>query len=212
MRVLLVEDDRALNDTITKYLSKEGYRVTQCFDALCAKEKIEKNDYDLLLLDVKIPYQDGFSLLEKEKFSIPTIFITSLNSIEDIERGFNAGAVEYIKKPFYLKELRLRIESLFKRTTKEIKIAEGLFYEPDKLLVQRGDQTLHIKPKEAQLLEVFLEAPGKIYDKSELLDRLYPDEVNSEGALRAQIKNLRKIIGKERIETIKDVGYRFVSG
>lgn len=210
MKVLLVEDDRALNDTITKYLTKEGYEVTQCYDALCAKEKIEGDSFDLILLDVKIPYQDGFSLLEERKISTPTIFITSLNSIEDIERGFKAGAVEYVKKPFYLKELKLRIESLFKHRKRPVTIGKTLRYDPDRLVVERGSERVHIKPKEAQLLEIFLEAPGTIIDKSELLERLYPDDPQSEGALRAQIKNLRKIIGKERIETIKEIGYRFV--
>ncbi len=80
-------------------------------------------------------------------------------------------------------------------------------YDPDKLLIITNDATLHIKPKEAELLELFLKAPNTIIDKKELLDRLNL----TEGALRAQIKNLRKIIGKDRIETIKDVGYRFVS-
>ncbi len=72
MRVLLVEDDRALNDTIAKYLTKEGFSVTQCFDALCAQEKI-KEHFDLVLLDVKIPYQDGFSLLEEHTYLLQSL-------------------------------------------------------------------------------------------------------------------------------------------
>ena len=210
MRVLLVEDDRALNDTITKYLTKEGYNVTQCFDALCAKEKISQHSYDLLLLDVKIPYQDGFSLLETNQNFPPTIFITSLNGIEDIQRGFDAGAVEYIKKPFYLKELKLRIEALFKPKERLVDIDEDLRYDPDKLIIYKKGEAIHIKPKEAQLLEIFLKSPNTILAKEELLERLYPQEPR-EGALRAQIKNLRKVVGKDRIETIKEVGYRFVS-
>ncbi|MRI58118.1 MAG: two-component system response regulator [Epsilonproteobacteria bacterium] len=210
MRVLIVEDDTELNETITKYLTKEGFTITQCFDALCAKEQLRNHTFDLLLLDVKIPYQDGFRFLEENDIDTPTIYITSLNSIEDIERGFKAGAVEYIKKPFYLKELKLRIDSLFKNKKGPIPIGPDLAYDPDRLIIHTKGQELHIKPKEAQLLEIFLEAPGKIVDKLELLHRLYPHEPNSEGALRAQIKNLRKIIGKERIQTIKEVGYRFV--
>ncbi|NPA03633.1 MAG: response regulator transcription factor [Epsilonproteobacteria bacterium] len=206
MKVLVVEDDRELNHTIAKYLTKEGFEVEQCFDTLCAKDKLEKSRFDLLLLDVKLPYEDGFSFLENNP-APPTIFITSLNSIEDITRGFNAGAIEYIKKPFYLKELKLRIESLFnKNPLEEVKIGE-ITYFPKKLMLKRDNTLFYLKPKEAQLLELLISSPNTIIPKEELLERL---EV-SEGALRAHVKNLRKLVGKTQIETIKGVGYRFVS-
>ena len=207
MRVLLVEDDQELNATIAKYLRKEGFEVASCFETSCALEKIEQENFDLLLLDVKVPGENGFEFLERHSITIPTIYITSLNSVEDIARGFHAGAIEYIKKPFALKELKIRIDALFKREEHLIKITQDLAFDPQKgaLIINRHHHFL--PPKEAQILQLLLERKNSIVSTEELL------EISStKDALRTYIKNLRKVLPHGSIETIKEVGYRFVSG
>ncbi len=205
MNVLIVEDDKELNDTIAKYLKTKGYNVFQCFDTSCAKKRLDENGMDMLVLDVKLPRQSGFEFLEKNSVDIPTIYITSLNSIEDIKRGFESGAADYIKKPFHLKELLLRIEALSKKRP-GIKIFEECRFIPSSRVIEKGSEKIYISPTEASLLELLLKRRGEIVTLEELLE-IVPSKVS----LRTYIKKLRKLLTKESIETIKEVGYRFVS-
>ena len=203
MRVLLIEDDLSLNQTIAKYLSKEGYEVLSCYDTEYAKKMLGQQKFDLLLLDVKLPGESGFEFLEH--FDLPpTIFITSLSSVEDVTRGFKAGAIEYIKKPFYLKELKLRIEALLKRVDKPIECGDFKLY-PQKSQLTIDGHNHHLTPKECELLLYFIQYKNRLIPKERILYDLELTDL----ALRTHIKNLRKIVG-DKITTIKGEGYHFV--
>jgi DNA-binding response OmpR family regulator len=219
-KLLLLEDDMVLNETVSDYLQTLHYEVVALYDGEEALSKIYEECFDLLILDVNVPGIDGFELLKEVRsmeVSTPAIYITSLNSMDDLEVGFEAGCDDYIRKPFALKELALRVETLLKRefyhTNEErITIDDQIDYDPinDQLLINGEKVTLH--NKEAKLLQLFLQHQDVTLSHQQIYDRLWEyDEKVSESALRTYIKNLRKLIGKDRIVSIKKLGYRFTT-
>ena len=212
MKILIVEDDFDLNETISEFLSN-FYEVKSIFDSQEALKEIYENEYDLIILDVKLPSIDGFTLAKEiRKFkSTPIIFLTSLDSEKDVEKGFLSGGDDYIKKPFSLKELKYRIDAILKRVYggKIIKIDEYEF-NLDTLTLKKDNQEIYLKPKEAKLLKLFIQNRGKILTKNEIFDYLYNFEEPNEASLRTFINRLRNLLGKEKIKTIKGLGYKFV--
>jgi len=218
-KIFLLEDDTNLSETITEFLEDEGFEVDTVFDSEEAEEKLYENSYDLLLLDVNIPGKNGFEILkEARKLGIdtPAIFITSLNSIEDLEAGYESGADDYIRKPFALKELLLRITTLLKRSfshknSQRIEISQNIEYDTIGNTLYIDEKPVSLQPKELSLLKLFLSHPNEVIAHETIYDRLWGyDETPSESALRTYIKNLRKVIGKEKIVSIKRYGYKYL--
>jgi len=216
--LLLLEDDLQLSDTIKQFLTYHGYDVYAAYDGLSAQELVYEKHIDLMLLDIRVPHQNGFDFLQTLRANdvqTPAVFITSLNSVEDVTRGFDSGCDDYIRKPFALKELLVRIESLLKRrySTHENKIAlaDGFVFDIKEHLLTKENQRVALKTKEAKLLALFLECPNELLGYEKIFERLWTyDEEPSAGSLRAYVKTVRTFLGKENIETIKNGGYRFV--
>ncbi|WP_353663191.1 response regulator transcription factor [Hydrogenimonas sp. SS33] len=218
-RIFLLEDDTNLSDTIVDFLEEEGFEVDTAFDGEEAEEKLYENRYDILLLDVNVPGIDGFELLKSARergVGTPAIFITSLNAIENLEQGYESGADDYIRKPFALKELLLRITTLLKRNfshreNPKVPVAEGIAFDTVGNTLYVGDEPVNLQPKELALLKLFLSRPNEVIAHETIYDTLWGyDEEPSESALRTYIKNLRKIIGKDRIVSIKRYGYKYL--
>ena len=217
--ILLLEDDIQLSDTVKQFLEIKGYNVHVAYDGYQAEEIAYEKHIDLMLLDVKVPLMNGFDVLKNvraEGNETPTIFITSLNSVEDVEKGFSVGCDDYIRKPFSLKELLVRIESLLKRTfgihSDKILLEEGLFFDTKELILIKDEKKIPLKTKEYTLLSLFLKHPNELINYETINKALWAyDELPSSGSLRTYIKRIRAVIGKEKIETIKNVGYRFVT-
>ena len=217
--LLLLEDDLQLNETVKQFLERKGYKVYCAYDGLQAEEIAYEKHIDLMLLDVKVPQLNGFDFLKglrEAKKEMPAIFITSLNSVDDVERGFEVGCDDYIRKPFALKELLIRIEALLKRTFEthqsEIVISEGLVFDHKELRLLRNGEVVALKTKELKLLSLFLQHPNELLPYDVIYEALWEyGESPSSGSLRTYIKRLRAKIGKEHIETIKNIGYRFVT-
>jgi len=216
-RVLLVEDDINLSETIKEYLEDEGFEVDSVYTIEEALDKVYEKSYDILLLDVMVPGGSGFELLKKirEKSDTPAIFITALDSVDDLEEGYNSGCDDYIRKPFALKELKLRIETLLKRElqTKEnqIPIDEKSYFDlrTNELVVE--GKPINLNQKELRLLKLFLKHPNEPLSHERIYQSLWDyEETPSDMALRTYIKNLRKHLGKEKIESIKRYGYKFI--
>jgi len=218
--LLLLEDDQNLSETICDYLGEQGYAVTPVYDSEAAEEKLYERRYDVLLLDVNVPGFDGFELLKKareEGVDTPAIYITARQSVEDLEEGFRSGGDDYLRKPFALKELLIRIQTLiergfYHRYSERIPVSEIWSYDPgSRSLV--GEKKEHILGgKEAKLLELFLQHPGELLSHEQIYRTLWTyDENPSDNALRTYVKNLRKLIGKERILSIKKQGYRYIA-
>ena len=218
-RVLLLEDDVILNETITEFLEDNGYEVVSVDDGYDAMDKAYEDSFDILLLDVKVPSISGFDLLNELRskgVKTPAIFITSLNSIDDLTKGYDSGCDDYIKKPFVLKELLIRVEALIKRDffhTKNnfIQIDENIKYDIDANALYVNDKEISLNKKESKLLKLFLQNSNQVLSHERIYDTLWSfDESYSESALRTYIKNLRKIVGKEKIVSLKKQGYKFI--
>ncbi len=219
-KILLLEDDSNLNETVTEFLEEKGYDVMSVYDGYEAQEKLYESKYDLLLLDVNTPGINGFDLLKEAREGdvvAPAIFITSLDSVEDLEKGFDSGCDDYIRKPFALKELHIRIDTLLKRgfyhESKEfIEISKNIAYNIKNNELVIDDVTVSLGHKESMLLKLFMKNEDEIIVHERIYKHLWDfDEEPSDTALRTYIKNLRKIIGKERIVSIKKQGYKFTA-
>lgn len=217
--ILLLEDDQQLSDTVKQFLTYQGYEVHCAYDGLQAQEIAYEKHIDLMLLDVKVPHLSGFDFLKEvrsEGVAIPAIFITSLNAVEDVEKGFTVGCDDYIRKPFALKELLVRVESLLKRSfgtrEEQVDLGEGLRFDIKELILMKDKEKVPLKTKELKLLSLFLQHSNTLLAYEKINETLWEyDEEPSSGSLRTYIKTLRATLGKEKIETIKNVGYRFVS-
>lgn len=218
-KLLLLEDDVNLNDTINEFLEENGFEVQSVYDGEEANEKIYENRYDLFLLDVNVPGISGFELLKNLRQNgdkTPAIYLTSLNSVDDLSIGYESGCDDYIRKPFALQELLLRIQTILKREffhekSNTIEIDSHLLYDVGSNELQKNGQSVRLQNKEAILLKLFLQKRGEIISHETILDTLWGyDEVSSDDALRTYIKNLRKIIGKEYIISVKKLGYKFI--
>jgi DNA-binding response OmpR family regulator len=219
--LLLLEDDENLSETVRDYLEEHGYEVTSVYDGEEAEEKLYERSYDLLLLDVNVPGFDGFELLKKareEGIETPAIYLTARRSVEDLERGFRSGADDYLRKPFELRELLIRVETLIERAfyhrhSERIPVSREWSYDPRaRSLTGPDGREERLGGKEATLLELFLRHPGEVLSHEKIYRTLWSyEEEPSDNALRTYVKNLRKLIGKERILSIKKQGYRYVA-
>ena len=217
-RILLLEDDLQLNATVKQFLEMRDYEVIAVFDAHEARDRLYEQTVDLMLLDIKVPHQSGLELLSElraEGDETPAIFVTSLSGVEDVEQGFARGCDDYIRKPFALKELSVRIESLLRRTyrstSETIDLGEGMFFDTSAQRLMRSDQTVPLKTKELKLLSLFLRHTDELLEYERIYRALWNyDEEPNPASLRTYVNTLRAELGKARIETIKNTGYRFV--
>lgn len=217
-RVLLLEDDLTLNETIIDFLEESGFDVDAIYDGEEANARIFESTYDIFLLDVNVPFLNGFELLKSCRESgikTPAIFITSLNSIDSFERGFESGCDDYIRKPFELKELLIRIQTILKReyfhiNESKINIYDDFYFDTDNSILYQNDEEKKLKLKEMKLLKLFLKHQNELISHEVIYDYLWDyEEEPSETSLRTYMKNLRKVLGKDRIISVKKLGYRF---
>ena len=219
MTIFLMEDDLMLNEIIEEHLLAQNYDVTVAFTGDEAEELLYAQNFDLLLLDVNVPGVNGFELLKdlrERQINTPAIFITSLDMVNDIEKGFTAGCDDYMKKPFELKELDLRINNikrLFNLNSDEL-LDENTHISIDKknLLIKIEDQAIHIALKELDVLEYLMKHKNNPVSVEELGSNVWSYEDSPSAAtIRTYIKNLRKILGEGYISNIRGIGYRFNS-
>ncbi len=218
INILLLEDDVQLSDTIKQFLEHSGYRVYPTYDAFGAKDTLYEKSIDLMLLDVKVPNQSGFDFLKEQRESgdtTPAIFITSLNAVDDVTQGFDAGCDDYIRKPFALKELLVRIESLIKRRfgakDNRVELGNGYAFDLKGMFLEKEGEMISLMAKERKLLVLFLKYPNELITYERIYEALWDfGETPSQGSLRSYVNTLRNILGKDQIETIKQIGYRYV--
>ncbi|MAD43125.1 MAG: DNA-binding response regulator [Arcobacter sp.] len=217
MKILLMEDDLILNEIITEHLEEHNYEIVSVFDGEEAQDKIYSQTFDLLLLDVNVPNLSGFDLLKDirlKEIKTAAIFITSANMLEDIEEGFKSGCDDYIKKPFELKELDLRINNIKRlhniSPSTNIELSANLSLDIEKLCIRKKEEDIHITQKECDVLLYLIKNKNKNVSIDELSLNVWAYEDSPiASTIRTYIKNLRKILGEEYILNTRGVGYRF---
>lgn len=220
MRILLVEDDRYIAEMLATTLADQNYHVDLATDGIIAWQKTQSSSYDLIILDVGLPQLDGISLCKKlrsHQITTPILLLTACDQREDKVKGFEAGADDYVVKPFDMQELTARIKAMLRRhqqTPSAILEWENLRLNTDTCEVTYQDKVLNLTPKEYGLLELFLQHHQRVFSLDNILDQLWTyEDPPSENTVRAHIKGLRqklKIAGApgDLIETVYGLGYR----
>jgi len=217
MKILLLEDDKILSEIIEEHLVNSSYVVKVCESGYEAEELAYEKSYDLFLFDVNVPEINGFALLKsirKRGIRTPAIFITSLSTSTDMKEGFNSGADDYIKKPFEIQELLLRINNI-KRiynidSTQTVMLGEHISFDMLTNTVTNANNIYSLTKKEARILQYLYTHSYKNISTEELITNVWEyDNMPSEATIRTYIKNIRKYIGEEQIVTVKSIGYRF---
>ncbi|MGA1931732.1 response regulator transcription factor [Arcobacter sp. YIC-464] len=216
MKILLLEDDFILNEIIEEFLLSLKYEVTVCFDGQDALEIIYEEQFDLFLFDVNVPNLNGFDLLKELKtqnINTASIFITSRNMPEDLKLGFNLGCDDYIKKPFDLSELQLRIENIKRlRNIKDygiIRITKDINYNTkSKTIINKTDK-YDLSHIESKIFEYLLKNKNRPLSIEEIsINNWAYDDIPESSTIRTYIKNLRKKMNKDIISTMKNIGYK----
>ncbi|WP_368030141.1 response regulator transcription factor [Arcobacter sp. s6] len=216
-KILLLEDDLNLSETVAEYFDEQGFEVTCVYDGDDAIASIYENHFDLLLLDVNVPNKNGFDVLKEiraQNNSVPAIFTTSLNSMDSLEEGYISGCDDYIRKPFELRELLFRVQTILKREFSQksdvINITDDITFNSISNELKYKDEEVKLNLKELKLLKFFLQHPNELLVHDRIYDHVWDyDEEYSDNSLRTYIKNLRKILGKDKIVSLKKLGYRF---
>jgi len=219
MRVLVVEDEAKFAGLIARGLREEGYAVDVAERGEDAVWMAEATSYDAILLDVMLPGVDGFEVARKlrnrEVWS-PILMLTAREQLDDRVAGLDAGADDYLAKPFAFEELLARVRALLRRTPTERRLvfeAGDLRFDRNQRRVWRGEVELDLSPKELALLELFMRRPGTVLTRSELLDGAWDMSFERRSNIvdvyvRSLREKLDRPFGRESIETVRGIGYR----
>jgi len=218
MRILLLEDDPALNDLLDDHLTDQGHIVTLATNGQDALEFLIDEVFDLALLDINTPIMTGIEVLktirEDYKNQTPAIVLTAYQDTKHLKESFESGVDDYIKKPFDLEELDQRIMKLSKHflieQSNDVKISPNISFAPELCQLIIDDEVKHLAQKERDILRYFCKHKSRVVSSEELLQNIWAyEEMPTDATIRVYIKNLRELLGKERIQTIRGIGYKF---
>ena len=220
-QILVVDDELGIRTLLSEVLNIAGFQVTIAADGLDALNLIRKNKFDLILLDVNLPKVDGFAILEKIRASAPTqpiIMISARTEKDDVTHGLRLGADDYIRKPFSVEELVLRVENRLRRTSNsevETFICGPIELNELKHQVLFKDQEVELSPTEFNLLLALIQNQNRVMTKEKLLDLVWGlDFETSTNVVDTYISYLRKKLHKdgfEGIKTVRGVGFKLES-
>lgn len=215
MKILIVEDDLLLQEGIALALSSEGYAIDCAGKAAQADALLHSGQYSLVVLDLGLPDADGTDLLRRwrrQNIDLPVLILTARDALEDRVSGLDAGADDYLIKPFALAELKARVRALIRRYQghSDNQIRHGdLALNLSSLQVSVDDRPVEVTPKEFALLSRLLMRIGQTVHRETLQQDIYSwQDDNSSNTLEVHIHNLRRKLGKDRIKTVRGVGYR----
>lgn len=213
IRILIVEDEKPISAFIQLSLKKAGYHCTCVYDGVAAADLLEKETFDLILLDVMLPGVDGFSLMEYIRPSgTPVIFITAKNAVSDRVKGLRMGAEDYIVKPFEVLELLARVDVVLRRYNKtqtSFQIGD-LSIDLQAMRVQRNGQEISLTKKEYDLLLLFARNPGVALYRETIYERVWNEEFPyGSKTVDLHVQRLRKKVGwEDKLRAVNKVGYR----
>ena len=222
MRILLIEDDRRLSASIVKHLKAEGYAVDTAFDGVTGEEYACVNDYDVILLDVLLPRQNGWVTCEhirRAGILTPILMLTALDQVQDKIRGLDNGADDYLAKPFHAGELLARIRSLARRRT-QVRSAVidlfGIMLDTATHSVRRNDRSIALSAKEFALLELFMMHPRILVTRQMIGEHVWDMNFDPHSnVIEAFVRLLRKKVDNKfpvkLIHTLRGAGYMFTN-
>lgn len=225
MYILVVDDDRFANTLVQFVLSKEGYEVETADNPRGAMQMIQKRLPDLLILDVTMPYINGFEFsakLRDEGYEIPLIFMTAQDTIEAKLQGFNIGADDYICKPYNHQELVARVQAVMRRIKKNGKIGNQSIrggqielFPAELKVVVGGQSAVVLTPTEMQVLRVLMNSSGQVVNRNQLLAEVWNDDENNSNIVDVYIRRLRLKLEEDanrpqHIVSVRGLGYKFI--
>jgi two-component system response regulator QseB len=219
MRILLVEDDPMIGESVVSGLAGEGHAVDWVRDGAAAETAIATTPYALVLLDLGLPKRDGIEVLRDlraRKLDLPVLVMTARDTVRDRVAGLDAGADDYLVKPFDLDELSARVRALLRRAAgrAEPLIERGpLVLNPATHEVHWRGETLEVSGREFALLTALAERHGAVVSRAQLEERLYGwNETIGSNAVEVHIHHLRRKLGEDAIRTVRGLGYRLETG
>lgn len=221
MRVLVVEDNRRLNDSLRMSLNEDGYAVDSAYDGLEGEELAKLTPYDLIILDIMLPKKDGVTVcrdLRAGRVKTPILMLTARDTIEDRVEGLDSGADDYLVKPFALKELRARLRALLRRDAPDktgVLAVGDLVLDPVTHQVERAGQPVDLTAKEFALLEYFMRNPNRLITREMAETHIWNyDFMGTSNVIDVYIRRLRRKIDDpfdiKLFETVRGAGYRIV--
>lgn len=221
MRVLLVEDNRRLNNSLRMSLVDDGYAVDPAYDGLEAEEMAEFYPYDAIVLDVMLPKKDGFAVcreLRNRRINTPILMLTARDTVEDRVSGLDSGADDYLVKPFAIEELRARLRALLRRESSDksalLRVAD-LTVDPATHFVERDGESIDLTAKEYALLEYFMRNPNRIITREMAESHIWSyDFISTSNVVDVYVRRLRRKIDDpfdvKLFETVRGAGYRLL--
>ena len=213
MKILLLEDEYSLRVSIEEFLTDIGYTVDGFTDGLEAHDAVYDKAYDILLLDVNVPSLDGFEMLKKlrqDGVNIPAIFLTSMTETADLKEGYKRGCCDYIRKPFDLEELELRIDQALASVSSDessiVELGHDITYDMKKSKLTCEDEEIVLRKTEKDILEVLIKNKNAVVSTQMLQDDVWGEYVEP-ATIRVQLNNLRKKIPYELIQNRRGLGY-----
>lgn len=222
MNILIIEDDPDLNANIKEALNAENYNVENAFDGQIGLKLLKKNNYDCVILDINLPFINGLEVCKQfREFNTqtPVIMLTAFGELEDKIEGYNKGADDYLTKPFFMKELILRVNSLIKRGGNNSSTEQGdtlfaydISLNKKQMKVFRANQEIKLTQREYQIILMLMEKKGEVVSKKEMLDKIWNTSFDGNtNAIEVYINFLRnkidKPFGKKTIKTKVGYGY-----
>ncbi len=224
-RILLVEDDPVINQNIRESLEMENFTVFTVFDGFMAEKMLRKDDFDCVILDLNLPHKNGYALCREFRQynqTTPLLILTAFDELEDKVEGYESGADDYLTKPFYMKELLLRIQSLLKRNNssqhpknkEETLVADDVTINQSARQVWRQGQEVILTPREYQILVHLVKANGAMVAKKDLIREIWGTSLDvNTNTIEVYINFLRKKLdkpfNKDSIRTKIGFGYYF---
>ena len=213
MKILLVEDDIMLNEMITEYIASTGHVIISAKTGMESLAILEKEKFDLLILDINLPDIDGFTILEKlheQKRMVPTIYISALIDIEEISRAFDLGCFDYLKKPFHLKELTLRINKILKTRIvpqRHKRLSKHYSFDSENMTLLYNNEP-HILPKrQLQIIELLALNRSLVVQYDMFRDYVWNDDYIDNATIRAEVNRVKTVLKEDFIKNIRGSGY-----
>lgn len=213
LKILLLEDEQMLSEAISEYLVSLGHRVTPFYNGDDALDILKKETYDLLILDINVPGINGLELLESLhtlKIRTPAIYISALVDIEGISRAYDLGCYDYLKKPFHLKELSLRIDKVMQSCTlpqNHLRLSKSYSYDASTSTLVCENVTQPLTKRQLQIIDLLARNRGRVVDFDQFRSYVWDEEYVDNATIRAEVSRLKKSLKEDFIQNIRALGY-----